>query len=281
MLKAFSVPVAPREKSALATLPLWRYSGDCISVEHWTDIGASVAAQGEWLTTARIQLEEKIVDPSTILSHPTTMPRYTPQFEQAIPTLEPVVTVIIRLLADADKALTSDRSAAKSFITQATTLLRADYAQLVAARRPPLAPISRSGLVSWQIAAVERYVEQNLHSAIKISALAAVCRLSASYFAVAFKRSMGEPPHAYLVRNRVARAQELMLATNRPLAHIAQDCGFCDQAHFSRVFRQSTGLTPKTWRRRWSPAPVAASGPQQGDKDAAAPHAEWQPVGFR
>jgi AraC family transcriptional regulator len=133
---------------------------------------------------------------------------------------------------------------------QATTLLRADYAKLVTGGHHPLAPPSRNGLTSWQIAMVERYVEQNLHSAIPISAFAAVCRLSASYFAVAFKRSMGEPPHAYLTRKRVARAQELMLATNRPLAHIAQDCGFCDQAHFSRIFRQSTGLTPKTWRRR-------------------------------
>ncbi|WP_158932296.1 helix-turn-helix transcriptional regulator [Acidisphaera sp. S103] len=165
--------------------------------------------------------------------------------------------MIIRLLADADKALASDGAAAQSHITQATTLLRSDYARLAAVDRPPLVPSSRSGLTSWQITTVERYIERNLHGTIKISALAAVCRLSASYFAAAFRHNMGESPHAYLTQKRVARAQELMLATNRPLAHIAQDCGFCDQAHFSRIFRRSTGLPPNISRRRWSPAPVA------------------------
>jgi hypothetical protein len=41
--------------------------------------GASVAAHGERLATARIQLEEKIVDPRTIFNRPTTMRRYFPQ----------------------------------------------------------------------------------------------------------------------------------------------------------------------------------------------------------
>ena len=41
--------------------------------------GVSVAAHGERLATARIQLEESIADPSTVLKRPTTMRRYFPQ----------------------------------------------------------------------------------------------------------------------------------------------------------------------------------------------------------
>jgi acetoacetate decarboxylase len=41
--------------------------------------GASVAAHGERLATARIQLEEKVDDPSTVFNRPTTMRRYFPQ----------------------------------------------------------------------------------------------------------------------------------------------------------------------------------------------------------
>lgn len=41
--------------------------------------GASVAAHGERLATARIQLEEKIADPSTVFNRPTVMRRYFPQ----------------------------------------------------------------------------------------------------------------------------------------------------------------------------------------------------------
>ena len=41
--------------------------------------GASVAAHGERLATARIQLEEKIADPSKVFNRPTTMRRYFSQ----------------------------------------------------------------------------------------------------------------------------------------------------------------------------------------------------------
>src|SRR5258708_14197333 len=43
MLKAFSVPLTPQGKSALATLPPWHYSSDCIAIEYWADPGAIAA----------------------------------------------------------------------------------------------------------------------------------------------------------------------------------------------------------------------------------------------
>ena len=191
MPKAFSVPITPQGKSALATLPPWHYSSDCLAVEFWADpsaiaallppgvtvdeksggraffwfldwqftgsndeltdparyqyreafvlveavfeglpvnycpyifvdndaaiargwaqgfpkklasvyqtrsfsapsaaaaplakgsrFGASVSAHGERLATARIQLEETVVDPSAVFNRPTTMRRYFPQ----------------------------------------------------------------------------------------------------------------------------------------------------------------------------------------------------------
>ena len=191
MPKAFSVPITPQGKSALATLPPWHYSSDCLAVEFWADpsaiaallppgvtvdeksggraffwfldwqftgsndeltdparyqyreafvlveavfeslpvnycpyifvdndaaiargwaqgfpkklasvyqtrsfsapsaaaaplakgsrFGASVSAHGERLATARIQLEEAVVDPSAVFNRPTTMRRYFPQ----------------------------------------------------------------------------------------------------------------------------------------------------------------------------------------------------------
>ncbi|MGX7002246.1 acetoacetate decarboxylase family protein [Caballeronia sp. KNU42] len=37
MLKAFSVPVTPQGQSALATMPPWHYSSDCLAIEYWAD----------------------------------------------------------------------------------------------------------------------------------------------------------------------------------------------------------------------------------------------------
>jgi hypothetical protein len=50
MLKAFSVPITPQGKSALATLPPWHYSSDCIAIEYWGDPGAIAALLPPGLT---------------------------------------------------------------------------------------------------------------------------------------------------------------------------------------------------------------------------------------
>jgi hypothetical protein len=52
--------------------------------------GASVTAHGERLATARIQLEEPVVDPSKIFNRPTVMRRYFPQLAAAGQSKPPV-----------------------------------------------------------------------------------------------------------------------------------------------------------------------------------------------
>ncbi|MGA7782112.1 MAG: acetoacetate decarboxylase family protein [Paraburkholderia sp.] len=50
MSKAFSVPVTPQGKSALATLPPWHYSSDCLAVEYGVDQNAIAALLPPGLT---------------------------------------------------------------------------------------------------------------------------------------------------------------------------------------------------------------------------------------
>jgi AraC-like DNA-binding protein len=56
---------------------------------------------------------------------------------------------------------------------------------------------------------------------------------------------------------RIGMAVELMLSSDAPLSEIAINCGFADQAHFSRQFRRTTGYTPSTWRRERASRPFA------------------------
>jgi AraC family transcriptional regulator len=160
-----------------------------------------------------------------------------------------ITTAVIGLLVDADEAFDLDRAAARSCIAQATALLRAEGNKTEPAGEDSHAS-GRSGLAPWQINKVRNYLEEHLDAQIHVSTLARITRLSRSYFSLAFKRSIGETLHAYLTRRRVARAQELMLTTDQMLSHIALDCGFCDQAHLSRVFRRFIGVTPNQWRRQ-------------------------------
>lgn len=50
MPKAFSVPLTPQGKSALATLPPWHYSSDCLAIEYWADQDAIAALLPPGLT---------------------------------------------------------------------------------------------------------------------------------------------------------------------------------------------------------------------------------------
>ena len=62
MLKGFSVPLTPDGKSALANLPPWHYSSDCIAIEYWAD-PAAIAA----LLPPGVVLDEKSGGPRLFL----------------------------------------------------------------------------------------------------------------------------------------------------------------------------------------------------------------------
>ena len=111
---------------------------------------------------------------------------------------------------------------------------------------------SQGGLACWQAKRVAAFVEAHLGTSFQVGDLARVVQLSTSHFSRAFKKSFGETPRGYVMRQRMHHAQVIMLSSQEPLVKIALDCGMADQSHFSRVFRRVVGVTPAAWRRRFS-----------------------------
>ncbi|MFY8105456.1 MAG: helix-turn-helix transcriptional regulator, partial [Elstera sp.] len=87
-------------------------------------------------------------------------------------------------------------------------------------------------------------------SRIRVCDLAKLCRLSTNYFCQAFRNTFGRSPHAYLIWRRLERVQQILRTTDRSLSDVALECGFSDQPHLTRLFRQNFGVTPGEWRRR-------------------------------
>jgi AraC-like DNA-binding protein len=165
----------------------------------------------------------------------------------------PVASILIELLGSAESALARDSAKARQLITKATAILIAELdGQREAAATPPPPPSRRSALSPWQKRRVLEHIDLSLDEPIKIDDLACIARLSASYFARAFRADFGRSPHAYIVDQRIRRAQELMLTTDKSLAAIAVACGLSDHAHLTRLFRRAVGETPARWRRRTS-----------------------------
>jgi AraC-like DNA-binding protein len=126
----------------------------------------------------------------------------------------------------------------------------------------------RGSLAPWQVRRIITHVNANLDAALRVEDLARLARLSQSHFSRAFSSSFGCPPHRFITRCRLERAKELMLRTDVPLLQIAIECGFADQAHFSRVFLRFVGMSPARWRRVLAPPPeiLCGSGKPRGDR---------------
>jgi AraC family transcriptional regulator len=153
---------------------------------------------------------------------------------------------LVQLLDTARREIETDREAAKVLIARASSLLQIEVERSAATTHREAA----SGrLAAWQVHRVRGFIDAHLDEAIRVEDLSEIVRLSATHFSRAFKRSIGEAPHAYLVRRRLDRARHLMLTSDTALSEVALACGFVDQAHLSKLFRRCTGQSPAAWRR--------------------------------
>jgi AraC family transcriptional regulator len=165
-----------------------------------------------------------------------------------------LLTVVSELVETMADALSEDRETARDCVRYASAALlscaREADEPADAERGKSTAPgVLRSGLAPWQVRRLSTYIDANLNSSVSCETLAHLAGLSVSHFARAFKYTFGHSPHVFLMRRRVERAQGLMLKSDVPLAQIASECGYADQAHFSRSFLQFTGESPRSWRR--------------------------------
>ncbi|GAB3883474.1 AraC family transcriptional regulator [Kibdelosporangium lantanae] len=81
-----------------------------------------------------------------------------------------------------------------------------------------------------------------------VDELARLAALSRSAFATRFTALMGQPPGAYVLRQRLDHAAHLLASTQQPVGRIAASVGYTSEAAFSRAFTREYGESPRTWR---------------------------------
>lgn len=118
------------------------------------------------------------------------------------------------------------------------------HALCARARTLTAAPPPR-GLSPRQLRAALDFITANLKEPLTTAAIAQQAHLSEFHFMRLFKASTGLAPRRYLVRARVLRARELLLAGDCRVAEAAYAVGFCDQSHLDRHFRRHFGYPPK------------------------------------
>lgn len=97
------------------------------------------------------------------------------------------------------------------------------------------------------VARVRDYLESCFAGSPDLAELAAVAGLSRHHLLRLFKRETGLTPHAYLTDCRV-RAARRLLCEGMPPSQVALSCGFFDQSHLNRAFKQRIGSAPGAYR---------------------------------
>ena len=106
--------------------------------------------------------------------------------------------------------------------------------------------VHTSGVVEQVIS----YIRRNFNRPITNREIAAQVNYHEFYVSRLLQRQTGMTLHQYLIHVRIENASRMLTATTLSAARIAELCGFSSPAHFSGVFRRSTGETPAEYRFR-------------------------------
>lgn len=101
-----------------------------------------------------------------------------------------------------------------------------------------------------RIQKVLHYIETNLASELSISSLSEVASLAANSLARLFKSEVQKTLHQYIQQKRIEKAILLFHHSTHEIETIADECGFYDRHHFSKVFKIHTGFSPAKYRLR-------------------------------
>jgi AraC family transcriptional regulator len=105
----------------------------------------------------------------------------------------------------------------------------------------------RGKLNSMQLRTVADFIQSNLSQDVSLIAMAEQAHVSPFHFARQFRATVGLSPHQYVLRQRVQRSVRLLESGKLPLAQVAAESGFHDQAHFTHSFRRILGTTPASY----------------------------------
>ena len=96
---------------------------------------------------------------------------------------------------------------------------------------------------------VIEYIAEHYCEKIYIEKLADMISVSADYFTKMFKDSIGKTPIEYINSLRINESMRQLSETDKSMAEIASDIGFCNPNYFHKIFKQYMNTSPLSYRK--------------------------------
>lgn len=101
------------------------------------------------------------------------------------------------------------------------------------------------------VASIIRDIEQGVGNRHSLSRYAEKYGYNVSYLSVLFKKTMGKSFVDYVVDRKILTAKNLILKSCKTMLEISGEVGYDDYFHFSKQFKQHTGMSPSEFRNRF------------------------------
>lgn len=93
------------------------------------------------------------------------------------------------------------------------------------------------------------YIQSHYSLPVSVEEISGYVGVNRSYLCSLFKEYTGMSPIKYLQNFRITRAQHMLTVTDISVESIALSCGYQSAEAFHKIFRQLTGMSPKTFRK--------------------------------
>lgn len=94
------------------------------------------------------------------------------------------------------------------------------------------------------------FIEQNYCYEISVEDVARYCNLNRNYLSKLFKENMNQTLQHFLMYYRMNRASEYLKYSDMTVGEVGKMCGYQNQLHFSRAFKNIFGTSPNHWREQ-------------------------------
>ena len=110
---------------------------------------------------------------------------------------------------------------------------------------------TKNSQISNRMAVFLQYIALHYQEDISLESLAKSANVSKSECLRCFNTALQTTPYKYLTEYRLSKAADLLKNTNKLIETIAYDVGFHHVSHFGKCFREKTGFSPSTYRKKF------------------------------